>query len=146
MGASVNMYTALLLDEQAQVFLQGAAQGLLPEGWVTRSRQEPGLCHHMTICMGEPKPGMDIRVGEQAYLIVNSIAKDDKVMAVGCEAFYTSDNKPVPSTNQQKHVTLAIKYSEDGTRRVGKPFQSNMLTGWQPRDEVKLTGTVQILE
>jgi hypothetical protein len=139
------MYTALVLDEKSQTFLQGAAMGLLPEGWVTRSRQEPGLCHHMTICMGQPKAELDIRVGQPATVVVNSVAKDDKVMAVGCEAFY-EDGQPVPSTNQRKHVTLAIKYSEDGTRRVGKPFQSNMLTNWEPRDEIKLTGTVQVLE
>lgn len=140
------MYTALVLDEKSQTFLRGAALGQLPDGWVTLSKEEPGLCHHMTVCMGEPKVGMDIRVGAPAYVVVNSFAMDDKVMAVGCEAHYVDDNAEVPSTNVHKHITLAIKYSEDGSRRVGKPFQSNQLTNWNPRTEMKLTGKVEVLQ
>ena len=142
-------YTALVLDESSQTFLQGAALACPPDGlptqWVTKSDKEPGLCHHMTICMGEPKEGMDIRVGEKAYFVVNSVAKDERVMAVGGEAYY-EDGEPVPSTNDQKHVSLAIKYSEDGTRRVGKPFHSNLLTEWEERTEMKLTGIIRIVE
>lgn len=122
-------YTAVILTEKSHHDLLqhlGVGQGLEMAGWKI-------LAHHMTINMGEISkgPAADIPIGQQVILIVSTIAENDKVIAVGV-------NTDIPSTNEIKHITIAVNRGQGG-----KPFMSNQLTNWKPISSMKLYGTVQ---
>lgn len=115
-------YTALVLDNESHTKLASAFK--IPEGWEI-------LCHHMTINMGSPDKGPAEELTDQeAPLTVVSLAKDELVMAVGVESL-------VPSSNQIKHITVAVNRANGG-----KPFLSNKLTNWQPTTPMTLKGVV----
>jgi hypothetical protein len=89
------------------------------------------IAHHMTINMGGPGDGpANHMLGETVEITVVSFAKDAKVMAVGVET-------ACPSTNERKHVTVAVNRMGGG-----KPFHSNKLDNWEPVEHFKLTGKV----
>ena len=118
------MYTAVVLDTESHASLRARFHEAIPSGWTV-------YCHHMTINMGKPDEGPAKHLlGETIEMTVVSFAKDSKVMAVGVES-------TCPSTNERKHVTLAVN------RLVGgKPFHSNKLENWEPIESFKITGTV----
>lgn len=116
-------YTAVVLD--------GFSHNLLlktfppPLGW------EP-IAHHMTINMGPAEKGPAAEwLGQMVDLTVKTLAQDNLVMAVGVDCI-------VPSSNQIKHITVAVN-RKDG----GKPFFSNKLNNWKPVKTLDLRGTVQ---
>lgn len=118
-------YTALVLDPGDHQRLVALFKDKIPVGWTV-------YAHHMTINMGAPElgPAKDL-VGERGLLRVTSFAQDERVMAVGVES-------EVPSSNAQKHVTLAVNQAGGG-----KPFHSNQLTNWQTVFPLELHGVIQ---
>ena len=122
------MYVALVLDEESQKILYAEVKHLIPENFSI-------LCHHMTINMGDEKKSPAAHmIGQSCELQAVSFAKDDKVCAVGVQS-------KVPSTNERKHVTIAVN-NKDG----GKPYFSNKLETWVPFDKViELKGKITIV-
>ena len=87
----------------------------------------------MTINMGGihkgPVPAESLN--QEAGLTVVSLAADNKVMAVGVTT-------SIPSSNKQKHITLAVNRNAGG-----KPFHSNKLADWEPISEpFELSGVI----
>lgn len=124
------MYTALVLDEENHQKLVRRFAHLIPADWEI-------LAHHMTIVNGPitKGPAEPDLLGQEAMLVIVSVAADDKVIAVGV----TSD---VPSKNAQKHITLAVNRNAGG-----KPFMSNKLTDWEDLPEqMELYGTILQVE
>jgi len=114
------MYTAVILDEESKSKLKNTFP--TPEGWVTK-------CHHMTIKMGKTQnPNI---LGKEVELKVVSFATNNLVMAAGVEC-------EIPSTNKQKHITIAVNEKNGGT-----PKMSNTLTNWKKIPPIILKGTVQ---
>lgn len=114
------MYVALVLDKESAQILQNEFKDLFPEDWSV-------ICHHMTINMGDEKKSPAAHmIGQEHELQAISFAKDDKVCAVGVQT-------EVPSTNERKHVTIAVN-NKDG----GKPYFSNKLETWVPLEKVIL--------
>jgi hypothetical protein len=87
----------------------------------------------MTINMGPPEKG-PLRGQALPYpgaITVVSLAVDDLALAVGVES-------ELPSTNAQKHVTVAVN-----RHGGGKPVHSNRLSVWEPiLDPFILSGMV----
>lgn len=121
------MYTALVLDELSRNILMAHFNDQIPIDWDVK-------CHHMTINLNSAETGpASAIVGQEFELIVMSLGKNDKVMAVGV-------NTTVPSTNLVKHITLAVN-----TRQGGKPKDSNLIANWAslpPVLNLKLKGTI----
>lgn len=121
-------YTAVVLDEDDRQNLIKRFIHLIPKGWDI-------IAHHMTINMGDAQAGGLIdeqQLGEDAFLTINSVAGNDKVLAVGVET-------DVPSKNDKKHITLAVNKEEGG-----KPVMSNHLEDWEPLpDQFEVSGTIQ---
>jgi hypothetical protein len=84
----------------------------------------------MTINLGELDDNMKKYIGTTQSLKVVSIAKDEKVLAVGVTGFYSKNNNP--------HITIAID------RKAGaKPKMSNDLTNWKElNQQLTITGIV----
>lgn len=118
------MYTAVVLDAESVAKLMAKFEFDMPDGWTVKA-------HHMTTNMGKAANGPAAAfVGQTVDLKVVSLARDNKVMAVGVEC-------EVPSVNTHKHVTLAV--NEAGG---GKAKQSNDLTEWLAVQPFTLRGTV----
>jgi len=120
-------YTAVVIDHASRTKLLetlGVGTGLEAAGWEI-------IAHHMTINMGDASkgPAADM-VGEQVHLSAKTLAEDDKVMAVGVST-------DVPSTNDIKHITIAVHRGNGG-----KPFHSNRLQNWRSIPTIHLTGIV----
>jgi hypothetical protein len=115
-------YTAIVLDIKDRARLLSFFPP--PAGWES-------LAHHMTINMGGAAkgPAKDL-IGTKADLTINSIARNELVIAVGVES-------NIPSVNQRKHITIAVNRSAGG-----KPVMSNHLAEWEPIDPLAVTGTV----
>jgi hypothetical protein len=77
------------------------------------------FCDHMTINLGAIDPAYAKYLGMSVQISVDSIAIDDKVMAVGVNGFYSKNNHP--------HITIAVN-----RQNGGKPMMSNNLTDWTP--------------
>ena len=122
------MYVALVLDDESKNKLASMFKDRYPADWNT-------ICHHMTINMGDEKKSPAAHmIGQTAELRAVSFAQDGRVCAVGVES-------AVPSTNERKHVTIAVNVAEGG-----KPFHSNLLVTWVPLDKVvPLKGKVTIV-
>jgi hypothetical protein len=121
------MYTAVVLDADSVVKLTNAMQKRVPSGWEL-------ICHHMTINLGNFNSGpasADFNLSDEVELTVTTFAQDGKVMAVGVEC-------PVPSVNQQKHITVAVNRAGGG-----KPFHSNKLTTWDAIETFTLKGQIE---
>ena len=115
-------YTAIVLTLDSQNQLKSHFN--IPETWEI-------ICHHMTCNMGLPNDSIKHWLGQKVNLIVRTLAKDDLVMAVGVDT-------DVPSTNNIKHITLAVN-----RKNGGKPYLSNNLIKWEPVSELFLQGIVQ---
>lgn len=122
------MYVALVLDQESQNLLKNQFKEQIPQDWSV-------ICHHMTINMGDEKKSPAAHmIGQDATLQAVSFAKDDRVCAIGVIT-------NVPSTNERKHVTIAVN-TKDG----GKPFFSNQLETWVPLDApISLKGKITIV-
>jgi len=72
----------------------------------------------MTINLGAIDPTYAKYLGMSVQISVNSIAMDDKVMAVGVSGFHSKNNHP--------HITIAVN-----RQKGGKPMMSNNLTDWK---------------
>ena len=122
------MYVALILDQESNQKLENAFKDKFPIDWKI-------LCHHMTINMGDEKKSPAIHmIGQTKELKAVSFAQDGRVCAVGVET-------DVPSTNEKKHVTVAVNILEGG-----KPFHSNLLITWTPLENpITLKGTISIV-
>lgn len=122
------MYTALVLDQASHQKVYNQFKELIPGDWEV-------IAHHMTCNMGDfnsgPLKNSEFKLGDVAKLTVISLAYDDKVMAVGVES-------EVPSSNDKKHITIAVN-----RKNGGKPFMSNQLKEWNPTSPIVLTGTIQ---
>lgn len=117
------MYTCVLLTMPSQAKLLGAFEKDFPEGWEV-------FAHHMTTNMGPAHESVKPFLGQMVDVIVKSLAINDLVLAAGVECV-------VPSTNERKHVTLAVN-----RMKGGKPFMSNQLQEWVPVEELVLQGEV----
>jgi hypothetical protein len=116
-------YSAVVLDKKSRSRLLEYMSHYIPNHFEV-------IAHHMTINMGELKPEMKDRIGEQVTLKVVSVGISDMALAVGVEGF--------PSKNAIPHVTVAINRKEGA-----KPFMSNKITNWQPvQFALDLTGVV----
>lgn len=115
-------YSAVVLDESSRQRLLDRFGSYIPEGWEV-------IAHHMTINMGEISPDLQEYLGMTVELVVEDIAMDDKVMAVGVSGFYTKNEKP--------HITLAVNRTNGG-----KPFLSNKLQDWSKVKPLFLKGKV----
>lgn len=116
-------YSAVVLNNESRNILIDLFKKVIPDNYEI-------ICHHMTINMGELDNNMKKYLGNNIDLIVNSIAYDDKVIAVGVEGFYSKNKIP--------HITLAVN-----RKNGGKPFMSNKLTDWKRIKKVELQGIVQ---
>lgn len=120
-------YSAVVLDEKSRQRLINRLKGEIPENWVI-------IAHHMTINLGQIDPNYEKYIGMPIQLNVNSIAKDDKVMAVGVTGFYSKNTHP--------HITIAIN-----RQNGGKAMMSNNLTNWTPlKIQMVLRGVVTEVE
>ena len=121
------MYVALVLDNESQKILEEEFKERFPNDWSV-------ICHHMTINMGDAKTSPAAHmIGQEAKLQAITFAKDDKVCAVGVQT-------EVPSTNERKHVTIAVN------NVGGKPYLSNRLETWVPLDKkIELKGKITIV-
>lgn len=117
-------YTAVVLDEESRAKLLSIFP--VPIGWEK-------FAHHMTINMGAADKGPAASLlGSKVQLVANTLSQDETigVMAVGIET-------NIPSSNQIKHITLAVN------RSIGaKPFFSNKLQDWVPITPIPLTGII----
>lgn len=122
-------YTAVVLDAVDQQKLIDHFRDLIPPQWKI-------YCHHMTINLGGfdkgPLPASGFNLNDKVKLEVISLAYDDLVMAVGI-----GDSSNVPSTNQIKHITVAVN-----EKNGGKPYLSNKLTNWTAATPFTLNGTI----
>ena len=115
-------YTAVVLHEEHRHKL--LMEFSIPDSW-------DKIAHHMTINMGAAGQGpAEHLIGQEATLVVATLAYDDRVMAVGVKT-------EVPSQNQIKHITLAVDRLAGG-----KPFHSNKLINWAPVTPMNLMGIV----
>lgn len=121
------MYTAVNLDEDSKKKLIKHLIGFIPEDWEI-------IAHHFTINMGKIEKGpLQKRdyLGTSIELEVESIAANEKVLAVGVKT-------DLPSVNKRKHITVAVNRAAGG-----KPVMSNDLTDWQAMQPILLFGTIQ---
>lgn len=120
------MYTALVLTPESELSLRTNFRSIIPQGWDVK-------CHHMTVNMGQAASGPAAALIGQTFPIeVVSLASDQNVVAVGVET-------QCPSTNANKHITLAVN-----TAGGGKPKHSNMLQQWNTLpSKLTLQGVVQ---
>ena len=118
-------YTAVVLNDLSREKLRQEFNGSFPDGW-------EWIAHHMTIRMGQlPEPMRKEMVGKKVTLTINTIAKDNMVMAIGVTGFYSEKKLP--------HITLGVNRTEGG-----KPFMSDKLTDWKSYSvDFILTGTVE---
>lgn len=118
------MYTAVVLDSDSQNKLKNFCALFLPASWDL-------VCHHMTTNMGGAVNGpAHAYLGQKVALKATHFAKGLLVAAVLVEC-------EVPSTNANKHVTLAVDKANGG-----KPVMSNKLSEWEKMEDISLTGTV----
>ena len=113
-------YSAIVLEEKSRTKLIDKFKDQIPDDWEI-------LADHMTIKMGELPDNEKKLIGWLYQLSVDTIAMDDKVMAVGVSGY--------PSNNINPHITIAVNRENDG-----KPFMSNNLTNWEKALRFKLTG------
>jgi hypothetical protein len=120
-------YSAVVLDENSRERLINRFKNVIPEDWSI-------IADHMTINMGEIDPEHEKYLGLPVRLVVEDIAMDDKVIAVGVSGFKTN--------NPKAHITLAINKINGG-----KPMMSNNLRNWERiRRPLSLTGKVTEVE
>lgn len=105
------LYSAVVLDENSRNKLINRFKNEIPEDWEI-------IAHHMTINLGEISPEYEKYLGMTVRLSVNTIAMDDKVIAVGVSGF--------PSKNKIPHITLGVNRKNDGV-----PKLSNNLVNWK---------------
>ena len=125
-------YSAVILDKESHDRLVKRFKPVIPSEWKI-------YAHHMTIKLGEIPPEyvrfLDIQQ-PKVELIINTIAGDEKVMAVGVSSVLIKDEHgdviEIKSQNKQPHITLAVN-----SREGGKPVMSNYLKDWD-----KLTPTM----
>jgi hypothetical protein len=86
----------------------------------------------MTIDLGQPSPEIESRIGEEVHFIADTIAQDDKNIAIGVKT-------DIPSRNKIKHITIAVNRSAGG-----KPALSNILKDWNPIPPIYLSGQIAI--
>lgn len=117
------MFTAIVLTPESAQKLKNYCQ--IPCGWVV-------YCHHMTINMGDITLGpLTVDYLDKIVKIkVVSVAKNDKIMAVGVETDIASNNKI-------KHITVAANNV--------KPKESNNLEDWLEIEAFELEGVIKIL-
>ena len=115
-------YTAVILDEKSKADLLSRIP--FPKNWTL-------FAHHFTINLGAAATGPAVALlGREAKMTVVSVASDDRVLAVKIET-------DVPSTNNTKHITVAVNKIAGG-----KPSQSNNLTNWEPIPAFVVTGMI----
>lgn len=120
-------YTAVVLDDKSHARLVEIFGPTWEDerGWET-------IAHHMTMNMGNIKPGWQHWLGKTVSLKVVAYAGNNKVKAVQVET-------SVPTDNKIAHVTLAVNRGNGG-----KPVMSNQLTNWSPvKNEIYLSGVVE---
>ncbi len=139
-------YTGIVLDQASRKLLLDnlSAQGIqIDPSWEV-------IAHHCTVNLGSFKDGPAFTpstfktflgkitgfpkiqwLGRKVPMIVNSIAKNDLVMAVGVTT-------NVPSTNETKHITIAVNRAAGG-----KPYMSNLLTSWKNIVPFTINGTLE---
>ena len=105
-------YSAVVLDENSKERLIKRFNSMIPNDWKI-------FGDHMTINLGAIDPEYAKFLGMSVQISVDSIAMDDKVMAVGVSGFYSKNNHP--------HITIAVN-----RQNGGKPMMSNNLTDWTP--------------
>ena len=116
------MHTALVLDTESQSTLRSKID--VPAGYEPR-------CHHTTINLGDTTEGPAARfLGRGFEIIVNSIASDEKVIAVGVKT-------DCPSLNARPHITVAVNPAAGG-----RSMDSNQLRDWKPIAPFALHGVV----
>ena len=112
-------YTAVVLFDKDRANLLSRFPA--PVGW--RS-----IAHHMTINMGAAK--WPNQLGQKVTLKVIALGQNERVMAVKVET-------PVASTNQTKHITIAVNTS------IGaKPVESNFIQQWNSIEPFELQGWI----
>lgn len=117
-------YTAVVLSRESHELLLSKFAKDIPDHWER-------IAHHLTINMGRSDEGPAKHLlGETVEMTVVSLAKNAKVIAVGVET-------ACPSTNERKHVTIAVNRLAGG-----KPFHSNKLEKWEPIEPFKISGVV----
>jgi len=135
-------YTAAVIISGKEEVREAIRQHLVDQGIIQEKIEEKWpevnpLCHHMTINMGSFKQEMNptLSLGAELSLIPNSIAFDNKVVAIGvsCEGVATINDE-----TSRKHVTVAVNRMNGG-----KPFSSNKLTDWQPFTASAMKAIVQ---
>lgn len=121
------IYTAVMLDAKSKERLKKEFGHIVPDGW-------EWIGHHMTIQLGElPEVLKHEMIGERVNLNVISLGKDDKVIAVGVDGYWSKNKRP--------HITLAVNRSAGG-----KPVMSNYIATelWEPyKMDTLLSGVVE---
>jgi hypothetical protein len=121
------LYTAVILDKYSQNILRDTFNNLIPDNW-------EWIGHHMTIQLGSlPDDLKERMLGEEVRLKIQSLAIDDKVIAVGVDGYYTKNKIP--------HITLAVNRADGG-----KPVMSNYIdvNKWKTyKTDIILTGIVK---
>jgi hypothetical protein len=89
------------------------------------------IAHHFTLHMGRANE-IDL-LGSHVTLIANSIAFNDKVIAVGL-----SEDAFCKTSNKNPHITIAVNRAAGG-----KPKDSNDLQDWKPIKPIVLFAVIE---
>ncbi|MHA1948285.1 MAG: hypothetical protein ACW99G_03455 [Candidatus Thorarchaeota archaeon] len=123
-NSSTLYYTGVVLNYFDRLKLIAKFRSEIPKGWKI-------IAHHMTVNMGKAEEGPlePQHVGAEVNVYANTVAINDRVMAVGVFS-------GVPSDNDKKHITIAV--APDASAK-----ESNDLTDWNPIDQIKLSGIIK---
>lgn len=139
-------YTGIVLDQNSRKILIDNlnSQGIqIDPSWEL-------IAHHCTVNLGSFKDGPAFTpstfktflgkvtgfpkvqwLGRKVSMIVNTVASNDLVIAVGVTT-------SVPSTNETKHITIAVNRAAGG-----KPYMSNLLANWKNIVPFTIFGTLE---
>lgn len=122
------MYVAIVLAEESHDKLVDKFGHLWGSSWKT-------YAHHMTVHMGRPNNEEISLIGQYFSFTVDSIAKNDKVVACGVSKESIDDHVLVHVVNKRPHITLAVN-----VREGGKPVMSNQLESWEKIEPIIVRG------
>lgn len=118
------LYSGIVLDDNSRNMIYKLFKKFIPSDWEF-------IGHHMTINLGELNSENKKNINKRVDLTVNSIAWDDKVIALGVDGYNV--------TNKHPHVTLAVNRHNGGS-----PKMSNDLKIWNKlKNKIKISGIVE---
>lgn len=131
------IYAGIFLSRDSSNILKKYILNYLQNTSIWNDEQYKIICHHMTIAfgsalIGDIKDWCDNHYGQEYELLCTHIGLSDKAIAMQVQC------NNVPSTNDIKHITLAVNIDNNG-----KPVDSNKITNWLPIDNFIIIGKVK---